>query len=100
MGEKTKIHEKKLDKTYTILLDDEDLVTIIKNKFNYEICIKNSNTYKLNKVKCSYICKDVNSDEIEVQILKNNDIKIIDKKSIVIHSKDFKKIENKEYVIN
>lgn len=88
------------DKTYTILFDDEDLVTIIKNKFNYEICIKNSNTYKLNKVKCSYICKDVNNDEIEVQILKNNDIKIIDKKSIVIHSKDFRKIENKEYVIN
>lgn len=88
------------DKNISILLENSDLRYVIKDGFSYDIFAKTFNPSKFSNVKYSYICKNINNNEIEVQILNNSNINIIDKKKKRIKSNELKSIENKEYVVN
>lgn len=89
-----------VDDNTSILLDKNDLAYVIKNGFTYDIVAKTFNPSKFSKVKYSYICKNINNKELEVQILSNNNIRLIGDKKETINYNQFKNIENEEYVIN
>ncbi len=88
------------DSNTSILLDNNELSYIIKDGFSYDIVAKTFNPSKFSKIKYQYICKNINNKELEVQILNNNNIRIIDKGRKTINYNNFKNIENNEYVIN
>lgn len=84
----------------SILLNNNELCHVIKDGFPYDIVVKTFNPTKFGKVKYQYMCKNINNKELEIQILNNNNIKVIDKRKKTIPYDSFKKIENNEYVIN
>ena len=88
------------DSNTSILLNNGKLECVIQNNVYYKVVAKTDNNIKLSKVNYSYICKGADGSELEVQVLKDNNFRVISNKKLNISYRDFKPIDNQEYVIN